>query len=138
MPNSGRPELGCGERRGRRAGRLSGRVDVNFGSAENLLPLVLEGKLRALVVTSEMRNHNLPNVPTMIEVGFPRLTRGFWAGLLAPAGTPADIVKRLNSEINASLATSEMKKRLIRDDFTAYYPGQQPPRRATTYRGDDE
>jgi tripartite-type tricarboxylate transporter receptor subunit TctC len=93
---------------------LGGRVDMNFGTAENLLPLVLEGKLRALVVTSEMRNHNLPNVPTMIEAGFPRLTRGFWAGLLAPAGTPADIVKRLNSEINASLATSEMKTRLMK------------------------
>ena len=93
---------------------LGGRIDMNFGGTENLLPLVLEGKLRALVVTSEMRNHHLPNVPTMIEVGFPRLTRSFWAGLLAPARTPADIVKRLNSEINASLATSEMKTNLMK------------------------
>jgi tripartite-type tricarboxylate transporter receptor subunit TctC len=93
---------------------LGGRVQMNFGTVENMAPLVQEGKLRALVVTGETRSHSLPEVPTMKEVGFPGLTRGFWAGLLAPAGTPADIVNRLNAELNATLATSEMKASLMK------------------------
>jgi tripartite-type tricarboxylate transporter receptor subunit TctC len=91
---------------------LGRRVHMNFGTIENLAPLVREGKLRALVVTGETRSPSLPDVPTMIEVGFPKLTRGFWAGLLAPAGTPADIVNRLNAEINASLAASDVRDAL--------------------------
>jgi len=70
---------------------LGGRVQMNFGTIENLAPLVQEGKLRALAVTGETRSYTLPDVPTLKEAGFPQLTRGFWAGLLAPAGTPADI-----------------------------------------------
>ena len=93
---------------------LGGRVQMNFGTIEGLSQLVQEGKLRALVVTGETRSPTLPDVPTMKEAGFPHLTRGFWAGLLAPAGTPADIVTRLNTEINATLATSEMKSSLMK------------------------
>ena len=93
---------------------LGGRVQMNFGTIENLAPLVQEGKLRALAVTGETRSYTLPDVPTIKEAGFPQLTRGFWAGVLAPAGTPADIVNRLNTEINAALATSEMKSSLIK------------------------
>ena len=93
---------------------LGGRVQMNFGTIENLAPLVREGKLRALVVTGEARSPSLPDVPTMIEMGFPKLTRGFWAGLLAPAGTPADIVNKLNAEINASLATSDIRDALMK------------------------
>ena len=96
---------------------LGGRVQMNFGTIENLAPLVQEGKLRALAVTGETRSYTLPDVPTIKEAGFPQLTRGFWAGLLAPAGTPADIVTRLNTEINAALATSEMKSSLIKVGF---------------------
>jgi tripartite-type tricarboxylate transporter receptor subunit TctC len=93
---------------------LGGRIQMNFGTIESLVPLIREGKLRALVVTSEARSPDLPDVPTMIESGFPRLTRGFWTGLLSPAGTPADIVNRLNAEVNASLATPEMKSSLMK------------------------
>jgi tripartite-type tricarboxylate transporter receptor subunit TctC len=93
---------------------LGGRVQMNFGTIEGLSQLVQEGKLRALVVTGETRSPSLPDVPTMTEAGFPRLTRGFWAGLLAPAGTPADIVDRLNTEINATLATSDMRASLMK------------------------
>jgi len=93
---------------------LGGRVEMNFGSPETLLPLISEGKLRALVVTSQLRSPDLPDVPTMIESGFPRLAHGFWTGVMAPAGTPADIVKRLNGEINASLASPETKANLTK------------------------
>jgi tripartite-type tricarboxylate transporter receptor subunit TctC len=93
---------------------LGGRVQMSFGAIEGLSHLVQEGKLRALVVTGDTRSHSLPDVPTMKEAGFPSLTRGFWAGLLAPAGTPPNIVNRLNAEINGALATSEMKASLMK------------------------
>src|SRR5262249_6446804 len=93
---------------------LGGRVQMNFGTIENLAPLVREGKLRALVVTGETRSPSLPDVPTMAEIGLPKLTRGFWAGLLAPAGTPVDIVTKLNVATDASLATPEIRDALIK------------------------
>jgi tripartite-type tricarboxylate transporter receptor subunit TctC len=96
---------------------LAGRVDMNFGTVSNLLPLIQDGKLRALAVSSETRSPDLPNVPTMAESGFPHLTRGAWVGLWAPAGTPAHIVDRLNTETNASMATPAMKAALKRLDF---------------------
>jgi tripartite-type tricarboxylate transporter receptor subunit TctC len=91
---------------------LGGRIQMNFGVIANFLPLIREGKLRALGVGSETRSPDLPDVPTMIECGLPQLTRGYWSGLAAPAGTPVEIVNRLNGEINASLATPEMKASL--------------------------
>jgi tripartite-type tricarboxylate transporter receptor subunit TctC len=96
---------------------LGGRIDMNIGAIPALLPLIREGKLRALAVSSEARSPDLPDVPTMIESGLPRLTRGAWSGLLAPVSTPAGIVNRLNAEINASLSTPEMKASLKRVGF---------------------
>jgi tripartite-type tricarboxylate transporter receptor subunit TctC len=90
---------------------------MNIGAIPALLPLIREGKVRALAVSSETRSPDLPNVPTMMESGFPQLTRVFWSGLLAPAGTPSSIVNRLNTEINASLATPEMKVGLAKIGF---------------------
>jgi tripartite-type tricarboxylate transporter receptor subunit TctC len=96
---------------------LGGRIDINFGTASNLLPLIREGKLRAVAITSEARSPDLPDVPTMAESGFPQLTRGDWTGFWAPAGTPTNIVSKLNSEINAGLATPEMKAAMKKLDF---------------------
>jgi tripartite-type tricarboxylate transporter receptor subunit TctC len=96
---------------------LGGRVHMNIGAIPALLPLIREGKVRALAVSSETRSPDLPDVPTMIESGLPSLTLGAWSGLLAPAGTPAGIVNRLNAEIDASLATPEMKASLMRVGF---------------------
>jgi tripartite-type tricarboxylate transporter receptor subunit TctC len=88
---------------------LGGRIDINFGTLSNLLPLIRDGKVRAIAVTSEARNPDLPDVPTMAQSGFPQLTRGDWVGFWAPAGTSPDIVNRLNHEFNSGLTTSEMK-----------------------------
>lgn len=88
---------------------LGGHVHMNFSVTAFTLPLIREGKLRALAVTSQARSPDLPDVPTMAEAGLPRLTRGFWTALLAPAATPAAIVNRLNAEVSASLATPEMR-----------------------------
>jgi tripartite-type tricarboxylate transporter receptor subunit TctC len=96
---------------------LGGRIDMNFGTISNLLPLIREGKLRALAITSEVRSADLPDVPTMTESGFPRLTRGDWTGFWAPAGTPTDIVTRLNTEINAGVTTPAMRAAMKKLDF---------------------
>ena len=88
---------------------LGGRIDINIGTLSTLLPLIRDGKVRAIAVTSEARSPNLPDVPTMAQSGYPQLTRGDWIGFWAPAGTPPDIVNRLNREINAVLTTSETK-----------------------------
>jgi len=97
---------------------LGGRVQMNFGTVETLAPLVQEGKLRALAVTGETRSDSLPEIPTMKEIGLPQLMRGFWAGLLAPAGTPAGIIQRLNADINATLATPDVKVSLTKAGVT--------------------
>jgi tripartite-type tricarboxylate transporter receptor subunit TctC len=96
---------------------LGGRIDMNFGTVSNLLPLIRAGKLRALAITSEGRSQDLPDVPTMAESGFLPLTRGSWTGLWAPVGTSATIVSKLNAEISSSLATPEMKAVLKKLDF---------------------
>jgi len=96
---------------------LGGHIDLNFGTVSNLLPLIREGKLRALAITSEARSPDLPDVPTMAESGLPQLTRGAWMGLWAPAGTPWNVVNRLNTEINAVVAAPAMTAALRKLDF---------------------
>jgi len=96
---------------------LGGRIDINFGTLSTLLPLIREGKVRAIAVTSEARSPVLPDVPTMAQSGFPQLTRGDWIGFWAPGGTSTDIVNRLNREINAGLATPETKAALRKLGF---------------------
>jgi tripartite-type tricarboxylate transporter receptor subunit TctC len=96
---------------------LGGRIDMNFGTISNLLPLIREGKLRAIGITSEARSSDLPVMLTMSESGFPRLTRGDWTGFWAPAGTPTNIVTRLNSEINAGVTTPAVRAAMKKLDF---------------------
>jgi tripartite-type tricarboxylate transporter receptor subunit TctC len=87
---------------------LGGRIEMNFGTTATLLPLIQQGKIRALAVTTQTRSKDLPDVPTMIESSLPQLTLIFSAGLLAPAGTPAEIVGKLNAEINDAMRTPEL------------------------------
>ncbi len=87
---------------------LGGRIEMNFGTTSTLLPLIQQGKIRALAVTTQTRSKDLPDVPTMIESGLPQLALIFSAGLLAPAGTPAEIVGKLNTEINEVMHTPEL------------------------------
>jgi tripartite-type tricarboxylate transporter receptor subunit TctC len=88
---------------------LGGTIHLNIGTASTLVPLIQEGKLRAISVWGPTRFPELPDVPTMIESGFPGLSLWFWAGLWAPAGTPAAIVDKLNAATNAALRSTEMQ-----------------------------
>src|SRR5262249_7931446 len=75
---------------------LGDQVQVGFPEISILLPLIREGKLKALAVTSAVRHPQLPNVPTMGESGIADFIMTFWSGVVAPAGTPASIVDTLN------------------------------------------
>ena len=91
---------------------LGGRVDMNFGAGATLMPLIRENSIKALAVTSPTRSAELPDVPTMIECGLASLTTVTHYGLFGPAGTPADVVARLNSEINEALEVPEVRASL--------------------------
>jgi tripartite-type tricarboxylate transporter receptor subunit TctC len=93
---------------------LGGTIHVNIGTSSTLLPLIREGKIRAIAQWGKSREADLPDVPTMIESGFPGLSLGFWVGLWAPAGTPSPIVEDLNRAVNAALRSPAMKDSMAR------------------------
>lgn len=76
------------------------------------VPLVRGGKIKPLAVSGKQRSSALPNVPTMAEAGYPQLDSGAWMGLLAPAGTPAAVIARLNAEVAKVLKDPELIKKL--------------------------
>jgi tripartite-type tricarboxylate transporter receptor subunit TctC len=89
---------------------LGGQVKVSFVGVPNALPSLQAGKLRALAVTTRKRYPELPDVPTLDEAGVPGYDATIWLGLLAPPGTPRDIVMKLNASITKILSTPEAKK----------------------------
>lgn len=91
---------------------IAGQVDAIFTGAPALLPHVRSGRLRALAVSSPQRLPALPDVPTVAESGFPGFEADQWYGLVAPAGTPAERVNRLNAEINKALAMPDVQQQL--------------------------
>lgn len=91
---------------------LSGQVNVMFDNAPSVMPHIKGGKLKAIAVTSSKRSPALPGVPTVAEAGFPSYEASSWFGVLAPAGTPKDVVDKLSTAIAKALQTPEMKERL--------------------------
>ena len=83
---------------------LSARTHMAFDALPSLLPLINGGKLRALAVLSKSRSPSLPNVPTMGESGYADFPTNPWTGVVAPPGTPDQIVQRLNSAMKSALA----------------------------------
>ena len=115
---------------------LGGTIQLNIGTTATLLPLIREGKIRAIAQWGRSRETDLPDVPTMIESGFPGLSLGFWVGLWAPTGTPAPIVDELNRVTNAALGSPEMQAAMQRlgvspsigsvKDFAGFIAGEAP------------
>lgn len=93
---------------------MTGETQMTFDTIGTSLQLVRQGKLRALAVGGTTRAAELPDVPTMIEAGYPALTTGAWTALLAPKETPPAIVARLNSAANAALVSEPMKGTLAK------------------------
>jgi tripartite-type tricarboxylate transporter receptor subunit TctC len=91
---------------------VAGEVQMAADPMPTVLPHIQSGKLRALAVTNARRSPKLPDVPTVIEAGFPKLEATFWLGVVAPAGTPPAIVNKLNAAFRESLAPPETRARL--------------------------
>lgn len=91
---------------------IAGQVQVMFDNTPNVLPHVKAGKLKALGVSSKMRSQFAPDVPSVDEAGVPGYDVTVWFGVLTVAGTPPDIVKRLNTEMVKILTSPEVKERI--------------------------
>jgi tripartite-type tricarboxylate transporter receptor subunit TctC len=88
---------------------LAGNVQMTFEATSVLLPLIKVGRLRPLAVTSAKRIPEMPDVPTMVESGYPNFVIDAWTGLLAPARTPPAVIEKLNATINDGLKTPELQ-----------------------------
>jgi tripartite-type tricarboxylate transporter receptor subunit TctC len=91
---------------------IAGRVSMCFCNVVNVMPLAREGKLRIFAVTSKKRSAAAPDLPTMIEAGFPGFEAVPWFGLMAPAGTSPEIVDKLHRETVKILAMPDVRKKL--------------------------
>jgi len=91
---------------------LGGQVQFMFSDAPTALPQIKAGKVRAIAVASAQRSALLPDVPTVVESGLPGYEAYSWAGFLAPAGTPKDVVQRLSADIGKALSDPQVKQRL--------------------------
>ncbi len=98
---------------------VAGEIQMMIDGTGPLLPYIQDGKVRALAVTGKTRSPEFPDLPTMIEAGYPDYALTFWTGVLAPAGTPAEIVTKLNGVINDSLRSPEVQAHLARFNVEA-------------------
>jgi tripartite-type tricarboxylate transporter receptor subunit TctC len=93
---------------------LAGQVQMFFDTVALFLPHIQAGKLKAVAVADDTRSAQLPTVPTTTESGFPTLQATFWAGIVAPMGTPEYVVDKLNASINEILQTPELEASLAK------------------------
>ena len=103
---------------------IGGTMDLMFDNLPSALPQIKAGKLKALAVTSAQRSAALPDVPTVAEAGVKGFEASSWFGLFAPAGTPADIVNRIQQETAKALQSPVLKERLLSQGAI---PGGQSP-----------
>jgi tripartite-type tricarboxylate transporter receptor subunit TctC len=96
VPYKGAPEV--------IAGLLSGQVQMNFTEVSGVVPLAREGRIRPLAIASATRDPKAPDIPTFMEEGVPDFVVSTFTGVMAPAGTPAAIVAKLNGAVNTVLA----------------------------------
>jgi tripartite-type tricarboxylate transporter receptor subunit TctC len=103
---------------------MGGEIAMIFGEPATIIQHVKSGKMKAIAVTSARRALAMPELPTVQETGIKGYDVTSWNGMLAPAGTPANIVQRYNSEFNRIISTPEMRKRMIDN---GYEPVGGPP-----------
>ncbi|MBS0427884.1 MAG: tripartite tricarboxylate transporter substrate binding protein [Proteobacteria bacterium] len=90
---------------------LAGRIDATLTAISTAVPHIQAGKLRVLGVANEERTPLYPDAPTLREQGLPTVVGYGWYGMLAPAGTPAEVVSRINTELKAALADAEVRRK---------------------------
>jgi len=91
---------------------MGGRLNIFFGNISNVLPLVREGKLRAFAITSRKRSPQIPELPTMEELGFKNFDATAWFGLMGPAGLPKPIVDKIHAEATKVMAQPDVRQKL--------------------------
>ncbi len=96
---------------------LSGEISMIFGEPASVVQQIKAGKVRAIAVTSGKHSLALPDLPTVAESGVPGYEVTSWNAILAPAGTPKEIIARLNAELNKIIAAPDMRQRLIDNGF---------------------
>jgi tripartite-type tricarboxylate transporter receptor subunit TctC len=119
---------------GARADIISGQIDMMFDSVPTMAATIADGRVKALGTSGKTRSPILPNVPTIAEAGVPGYDATIWIGVMAPAGTPKEIVDLLNREINKILERADIKESWLRqganvmmmkpDEFGRYIEGE--------------
>ncbi len=109
---------------------VAGHTPISFGAMAPAVPLIKAGQLRALAVTGKARSPALPDVPTMAEAGFPEVVGVTWTAVVAPAGTPKEIIGKLHDLIVAGLAQPEVRAKLA---AMAYSPIGDTPEECTAF-----
>ena len=115
---------------------LGGQITMSFDTITPVLPHIRAGKLRALAITTNKRSPALPDVPTLDEAGLKGFNLGTWFGVMAPVGTPKEIVVRLNTELVKIIRSPEFKKRM--DDIGAEPIGNTPEQMGQQIKDDTE
>jgi tripartite-type tricarboxylate transporter receptor subunit TctC len=92
---------------------LAGQMQMTFEGTTAIVPHVKSGEVRALAVTSAKRIPEIPDVPTLDELGYPGVPSDSWQAIVAPKGTPADVVAKINKAVNDGLATPQLREKLI-------------------------
>ena len=113
---------------------VAGHTPISFGAAAPAVPLIKGGQLRALAVTGKERSPALPDVPTMMEAGFPDVVGVTWTAVVVPAGTPKDIIAKLHDLIVTGLGQPDVKAKLA---AMAYVPiGNSPEECAAFFKSE--
>jgi tripartite-type tricarboxylate transporter receptor subunit TctC len=113
---------------------VAGHTPISFGAAAPAVPLIKDGKLRALAVTGKERSPTLPEIPTMAEAGFPEVEGATWTAVVVPAGTPKEISAKLHRLTVAALALPDVKEKLA---AIAYVPiGNSPEECAAFFKSE--
>jgi tripartite-type tricarboxylate transporter receptor subunit TctC len=113
---------------------VAGHTPISFGAAAPAVPLIKDGKLRALAVTGTERSPTLPEIPTMAEAGFPEVEGATWTAVVVPTGTPQEIVAKLHRLTVAALAQPDVREKLA---AIAYVPiGNSPEECAAFFRAE--
>ena len=113
---------------------MGGQLSVTFDSQIQALPFIKDGRLRALGVLGGTRSQQLPDVPTVAEAGVPGYELTNWFGLVAPSGTPKDILDKTYTDVARVLGTPELRNRIA--DMSATVVGNTPEQFGATIKAD--
>ena len=106
---------------------VGGQIDLSCDQSTNSVPQVLAGTVRAFAVTSAMRNDAVPNVPTTAEAGAPSIAFAVWHGVYAPAGTPPDMIAKLNAALGQAIADPAIVAKFAQVGTVVYPSAERTP-----------